>query len=302
MRKDFYVYIHKRKSDGLVFYVGKGCGKRAWYKRDKSDWWKNTASKHGLVVEIVKNNMPEHCAHLYERILIRGLRGMGLPLVNITDGGEGCSGRKMSKENRAILDFHKSRPIFCSNGMSFENRRYAVNWLRDSGFGSASITMLSRVVDVESATAYGHSWSNIGTPIEPKNTGRDAKSSAAKKAQSIGVFCSNGMYFASITLAVEWLSSNGWPKASSGGISACSKGEKYQAYGLSWSYIGVPELNEIANNSVPVRDIDGNIFKSGSDAGDYMVRLGFEKASGSKILACANGLRKSAYGKKWFLV
>ena len=40
MKNDFYVYIHKRQSDGIVFYVGKGRGKRAYYFHERNDHWK----------------------------------------------------------------------------------------------------------------------------------------------------------------------------------------------------------------------------------------------------------------------
>lgn len=44
---DFYVYVHKKKTNGEVFYVGKGSGKRAWSAFGRNSLWKRTADKYG---------------------------------------------------------------------------------------------------------------------------------------------------------------------------------------------------------------------------------------------------------------
>ena len=48
---DFYVYVHKKKSNGEVFYVGKGSGKRAWSSFGRNEIWQRTANKYGLKFE-----------------------------------------------------------------------------------------------------------------------------------------------------------------------------------------------------------------------------------------------------------
>lgn len=56
----FYVYIHRRATDGSAFYVGKGRGKRAWrWGESRNPHWRNIASKNGVYVEIYKDNMSE---------------------------------------------------------------------------------------------------------------------------------------------------------------------------------------------------------------------------------------------------
>ena len=35
----FYVYTHRRASNGVVFYVGKGHGRRAYVKSHRGKWW-----------------------------------------------------------------------------------------------------------------------------------------------------------------------------------------------------------------------------------------------------------------------
>lgn len=101
MENVFYVYLHRRKTDNKVFYVGKGKGNRATSKHGRSEWWKRTADKHGFEVEIVFDNLSEEESFECEKNTILEFRYFGHPLVNMTDGGEGMSGHKPSKETLA---------------------------------------------------------------------------------------------------------------------------------------------------------------------------------------------------------
>ena len=65
----FYVYLHRRKSDGLVFYVGKGSGDRL--KRTRSyESWKAVVNEHGFTYEKYKDNLSNSEALTLERELI----------------------------------------------------------------------------------------------------------------------------------------------------------------------------------------------------------------------------------------
>ena len=88
---DFYVYLHKKKTTGEVFYVGKGCGKRAWVESNRSDHWKRVRSKYGLIVEIVMDKLQEWYAYEVEAELTLkyGLNRDGGILVNQIHGGWG---------------------------------------------------------------------------------------------------------------------------------------------------------------------------------------------------------------------
>lgn len=46
-RNDYYVYAHKRKDNGQVFYVGSGRGKRAYSKSTRNKSWQNVVSSCG---------------------------------------------------------------------------------------------------------------------------------------------------------------------------------------------------------------------------------------------------------------
>jgi len=99
----FQTYIHQRADDQQVFYVGKGAEKRAHSTRDRSEHWKRTAAKHGRTVTMCGIWVTEAEAFEHEKFLIWLYRGMGAPLVNKTDGGEGPSGAVRSAETRAKL-------------------------------------------------------------------------------------------------------------------------------------------------------------------------------------------------------
>lgn len=99
---DFYVYVHRRSDSGMPFYVGKGKGARANVTQHRNAYWRNVASKAGgWRAEIVLGNIEEEMAHLAEMELISKYRAMGIPLTNLTDGGEGMSGYKPSAETLA---------------------------------------------------------------------------------------------------------------------------------------------------------------------------------------------------------
>ena len=108
----FYVYIHRRESDGLPFYVGKGSGRRAWSSSKRNNYWQNTKSKHGVLVEIVFENLSEEDAFDCEKNTIAEFRYFGYPLTNMTNGGEGTSGFIVSDVVRNKLSkFNKGKTI-----------------------------------------------------------------------------------------------------------------------------------------------------------------------------------------------
>lgn len=106
MKNKFYVYVHRRETDGRIFYVGKGKGNRAGQSHGRNKYWKNVAQKHGWFWEKPYENLTEACAHSIEKMLIHSI-GKG-NLTNICDGGEGFSGGKLSERSRAIIS-EKSR-------------------------------------------------------------------------------------------------------------------------------------------------------------------------------------------------
>ena len=97
-RNMFYTYVHT-KPDGTVFYIGKGTGIRAWKKTSRNPYWKNVVSKYKTYnVEILANWTTEKEALNHEILLISCFKDLGYKLVNMTNGGEGTSGLKMTED------------------------------------------------------------------------------------------------------------------------------------------------------------------------------------------------------------
>lgn len=93
----FYAYIHC-KPDGTPFYVGKG--NKARLKRVGRPHNKghediiNGVGIENVLVGSLECSL-EKVAYDLERGLIKRLRVMQIPVVNLTEGGGGCSGYKM---------------------------------------------------------------------------------------------------------------------------------------------------------------------------------------------------------------
>lgn len=115
MSQQFYTYVYRdpsRPHDGVAepIYVGKGQKLRAWdhLKRVDNHPLTNRVRKMASKsvnpeIEII-NALDEKHAHFLEECLITviGRKDLGLgPLLNLTDGGEGCSGRVVSDVERA---------------------------------------------------------------------------------------------------------------------------------------------------------------------------------------------------------
>jgi hypothetical protein len=87
----YFTYAHFKKSDGNIFYIGKGQRNRHFSYASRNQHWHRTVEKHGLVVEKLDSWENEIDALNQEKYLIKFFKDLGYSLANMTDGGEGLS-------------------------------------------------------------------------------------------------------------------------------------------------------------------------------------------------------------------
>jgi hypothetical protein len=59
---NFYIYCHRRATDGTCFYIGKGKNNRYKTIQSRNPYWYNIVKKHGFIPEILINNITEEKA------------------------------------------------------------------------------------------------------------------------------------------------------------------------------------------------------------------------------------------------
>lgn len=251
----FYVYVHRRKTDGSVFYVGKGCGSRHSVSFGRSEWWRRVASKHGWYSEIVSEGLSNKDAMAAEKALIAQTEN----LVNLTSGGEGFEiypaakekmrqaklgksqslehahksrtnkiGKKQPASAIEALRIRKSKPIINSDGEVFPSASEAARVFSQRLGVGCSQGNISLSAQFGRANAYGVTWSyDISqTPeFRPRNY------------QEKRVLCvERGLEFRSTQIATAWVRE--WRGvANNQCITAVARGETKSAYGYTWEYV-----------------------------------------------------------------
>ena len=248
MQANFYVYIHRRKTDGSIFYVGKGSGKRLYDQYGRNTHWKRVAEKHGFDAAVVRRFKREECALTFEKIMIY-LIGRN-ELTNQPDGGEGVvkpsadvrlkmslakKGWKppeKSEETRQKLSIVNSKQVVTNFGEVFDSGKKAAQWLRENGYPAASRGNISACLNGKMRSCYDRTWS-FGSDA-PEAFDRATSYASARGRKTVR---SDGKVFISASDACSYMRSNGHPKATQGNISSVCRGERGDAYGYGWSYV-----------------------------------------------------------------
>ena len=106
----YYVYEYLRE-DGSPYYIGKGKGSRAWEEK----YHTIKPPKDESRIHIIKENLSEEEAFSLEKELIKqyGRKDNGTGILrNMTDGGQGCSGRIYSDETRRKISEANKRRVY----------------------------------------------------------------------------------------------------------------------------------------------------------------------------------------------
>ena len=118
----FYIYVHIRPDTGKPFYVGKGCGYRAWSRTSRNPYWKNINAIGDRKVEILFDNLTEDDAFQVEKDVILEYKYFGYKLANLTEGGDGCSGLVLSEDAKKLLSVAAKNQWNSLSPEEYENR------------------------------------------------------------------------------------------------------------------------------------------------------------------------------------
>ena len=238
---DFYVYVHKKKTTGEVFYVGKGTGKRAYHKTKRSKFWKNIVEKHGYVVEFIEVGLQEWYAFELEQNLIAYYGRRDLEegcLVNATEGGEGSAGHLWTADMKEWRS-QKTKEQFSSAEM----RKKASDAKKGKRLSEEARLQSIKTLDQHREKAkkavsemLKKKWK---TPEFREKMIKQAKtlvmSEEAKQkiamALSKPVMRSDGILFKSVSEAARCLGKKGSK------ITLVANGKRNTAYGYSWKYV-----------------------------------------------------------------
>lgn len=133
MQSSFYVYTYSCPRTGVVRYVGKGSGKRAYdisptHHSNYCRNWLKSLKREGLkpIITILISGILEQEAFELERLSIAGYKELFAPLTNLTGGGEGLfnpsaetrqkmsrihKGKKLSEDHKNIISLTHSGKI-----------------------------------------------------------------------------------------------------------------------------------------------------------------------------------------------
>lgn len=97
-KNKYYVYEWYVVDTGEVFYVGKGCRRRAGNVYCRNAYFKDMYYSHDCSWRIVESGMSESAAYEKEIELIKFYReNTDFRMTNVQSGGEGCDGKLFAK-------------------------------------------------------------------------------------------------------------------------------------------------------------------------------------------------------------
>lgn len=158
MENKYYVYEWYVVETDEVFYVGKGCEKRAWtLKRNK--FFLDMYNTHNCGVRIVQDNLYEDDAYQLEYETIQWYKThTDYRLTNQTEGGDGTLGYKLTPEQIEKMTLAIKEKWRDKNWRQEIIRR---RHLPDSTYQSEEFKRkISSLVQGENNPNYGHRWTD----------------------------------------------------------------------------------------------------------------------------------------------
>jgi len=220
----YYVYIHRKATDGTAFYVGSGKGNRAWRLYNRGKAHHETSVFNGVTIEIYRSGLTREQGLALEIELIAKI---GIEhLVNVSPGGNSGSAGTIA---------HNVTPVECSNGMSFISATAASAWLQqNTPYKRAGGTSITACCKGKLNSVYGFNWRYAGSD---KDLNFTSKSDLTRKRRSISIIRSDGTEFDSAIQAAAFMRGQGVISSKNANVgisSACKTGRK--AFGYFWRY------------------------------------------------------------------
>lgn len=225
--KPFYVYVHRRATDGRVFYVGKGKKKRATDTYRRSKYWEGIAAKHGFTAHIVMRFEREECAFSFERALIKHYGRENL--CNMTDGGDGVGGYIITDDVRLRISKAKT-----GHKHSDETKRKISK--SHIGIRPNKETRLKMSASQTGKKLSDETKMRLSAAFKGKKMSEEVIQAMIARSKAKMIRCSNGMIFRSSGEAQKWLLSIGIENANAANIYRCAKELRGMAYGFCWRF------------------------------------------------------------------
>lgn len=326
---DFYVYLHKRATDGRVFYVGKGHENRAWSDKGRNKYWHKIVGKHGFTVEILHHGLQEWYALELEIAEISRLRECGVHLANVTDGGDGVSGLVFSDESkRQMSHTHKARYASNPELRAAARRTFSAvqstpelraSWAEKVAAATAkpeyraALSTASRKMwaDKEFRATHAEAMASVRSNPEYVERHREgtrvAKMRPEERARQSNLMKSlmkdpqrRAQISASTRLAYQSDSVKAKHKAAT-----AAAFERPEVQANHRASMASPEVRAKisaaqAHKRIPVVCVEsGARFESALDAETWLKEGGFQAAQHNAVRGACAGKRKSAYGLHW---
>lgn len=283
---EFYVYAHRRNDTGKIFYIGKGCGKRAWKKSCRSDWWKRIEAKHGRSVEIISRRLPESDAFELEHLIIEEI-GIG-NLCNLRGGGLG--GISPSDETRKKMSAaQKGRK---HSPESIEKMRIRSAGFRHSEETKKKLSEINRGRTGSRHTPESRAAISRAKKGQIRTPEHCAAISEAKKGVSNGPMRDK---LRAILLAAH--TGRKHSEESKRKMSEASTGKKHAPEVIARMTESNQRLN--AARRKPITCSNGMTFDFSGSAEEWLRSSGYPSAGRANIVSCCTGKLKTAYGLTW---
>ena len=216
MMNTAYVYTLTDPRNGMPFYVGKGHGKRCEAHLDEAKYYTNRKSLKlnkirklmslGMkpIITKVEENVSDAQAIDFECLLIAEMRDIGIPLTNMTDGGDGAKGYKHTEEHKQMM-----RELFIGRIFTEEHRQAMSKPKSEEGRANIAKARLTTTYRPSEETKRKTSEALLGRPSPMKGRKQSDEAKAKMSAYRKGlpkpkVNCPHCQKHIAVNVAKRW--------------------------------------------------------------------------------------------------